>query len=570
MPTKYSFLRQFALVLFLAFPWRATSATLTGNFTALPPGTNVNLTALGPVDWIHWGQFTEFAFDRKAVNTESISDFTLVGNFLPTYGPFQRGDLSGGYTWQDGLQNSFVTNTTTGTYILGKNNGFSFTMPVGTTTNVLRVYVASLAGGGNFTATLSDGSADPFSDSTASVVEGCFTITNAAASAGNTLTVTWVGSGNSSVIVLQSAALAYLTSNNPPSTTLATPTLNANLAASSTQTLQAVASDSDGTVSLVEFFADTNKIGETTTSPYVINWTNPPPGLHLLTVKATDNLGSAVTSKAVEIFAYTNGGSLTGSGAVPPPDVALNVEGTNDWTHWGLSDATSFDHKANVTQEIPDFTSIGPNPVYQYSDNFTAFSWTRGTPTDSAASSTTGIYVFGLTNGFELTLPASLQPRTVKVYVGLYAACANFRAWLSDASAPEFSDTTLASNYDNAYQVYTLNYKAASNNQILTIRHTALNSYDTAFGNVTLQAATLSLGAVPLSPTIVLTNMWNEPDSFGFRFGTDLGSTYQVLYSDSLEPANWLPLTNFVGDGNVWTLVDTNKTAHRFYRVYRP
>jgi hypothetical protein len=372
------------------------------------------------------------------------------------------------------------------------------------------------------------------------------------------------------VIVLQSAALSYLTNNNPPSATLAVPTLNANLSASSTQTLQAVASDSDGTVSLVEFFAETNKLGQATGSPYIISWTNPPPGLHSLTVKATDNRGATYTSKAVDVFVYTNGGSLTGSGAVPPQEVTLSDEGTNDWAHWGLNSSTSFDHKANVTQQITNFTSIGTNTILQYADNFTAYSWTGGTPTASASSSTTGVYIYGLTNGFELTLPASLQSRTVKVYVGLYAARANFRAWLSDASAPEFSDTTLASNYDNAYQVYTLNYKAASNNQTLTIRHTALNSYDTVFGNVTLQAATLSLGAAPLSPTIVITTIVNTPASFGFSFATDPGPTYQVLYTDSLSPANWILLTNVVGDGSVWTMVDTNKTSNRFYRVYRP
>jgi len=570
MPLKNSILKLSLLVQFFALSWTANSAMLTGSFTAVPAGTNINLTAMGPVDWIHWGQFTEFAYDRKVVPTNLISDFTILGNPLLGQGPFQLSTLSSGHSWQDGLQNSFVTNTTTGTYIIGRNNGFSFSVPVGTSTNVLRVYVASLAGGGNFSASLSDGSAGGFSGSTANVVEGCYTLTNAGATAGAKLNVTWTGSANSSVIVLQSAALAHLVSNNPPTATLAIPTLNANVSTASTQTLGAVAFDSDGVVSLVEFFVETNKIGEVTNGPYIIDWTNPPAGLHSLTVKATDNGGATYTSRGVDVFVYTNGGSLLGSGALPPANVILSDEGTDDWAHWGLNLATNFDHKAGVAQQISNFTAIGTNSVLQYADNYSAFSWSGGTPTDSASSSTTGVYIYGFTNGFELTLPASLQPRTVKLYVGLYAARANFQAWLSDASAAAYSDTTLVSNYDNAYRVYTLDYKAASDGQTLKIRHTTLNTHDTIFGNVTLQAATLSLGTGPLSPAIVITNLANTPDSFGFSFATEPGSNYQVLYSDTLSPATWLPLTNFVGDGSIWTVVDTNKTSSRFYRVYRP
>jgi hypothetical protein len=569
MPIKNLF-QKFALLLLIAFPRLGFAATLTGSFSPVIPGTNIDLTAQGAVDWIHWGQFTEFAYDRKFTATNLISDFTVLGNPTPADGPFQRSDLSGGYSWRDGLQNSFVTNTTSGTYLIGKNNGFSFTIPVGTITNILRVYVASIAGGGIFTATLSDGSAGPFSSSTANVVEGCYTLTNAAASPGATLTVTWLGSAMSSVIVLQSAALSYLRTNNPPSAALVLPTLNANLSAASTQTVQAVAADSDGSVSLVEFFADANKIGESAASPYIVNWTNATPGPHSLTVKAIDNLGATYTSKPLNVFVCTNGGSLVGSGAIPPGSVVLSDEGTNDWAHWGLNGIANIDHKAGVTEQITNFTVIGTNTVLTYGDNLAAFSWTGGTPTASASGSTTGVYIYGLANGFQFTLPADPRPRTVKVYVGLYGARANFRAWLSDGSAPEFTDNTVSNLYNNAYQVYTLTYKAASPNQTLTIRHTALNVYDTVFGNVTLQAATLSLGAVPLSPTILLTNAVSTAGSFKFGFATDPGATYRVLYSDSLTSTNWLPLTNVTGDGTVSSIIDTNQSPCRFYRVVRP
>jgi hypothetical protein len=570
MPLDISLLKRHALVLCLAFPCFGFSATLTGSFSQLVPGTNINLTAVGAADWIHWGQFTEFAYDRKFAPTNLISDFSVIDKGQnPGDGPFQRSDLAGGYSWQDGLQNSFVTNTTTGDYMLGKGNGFSITIPVGVATNILRVYVASQAGGGNFTATLSDSSAGPYSSSSANIVEGCYTLTNAAATPEATLTVTWLGSANSSVITLESAALSYAITNNPPFATLTVPSLNANISASATQMVQAVASDSDGSIALVEFFMETNLIGQATTPPYSINWTNATPGCHSLTVRATDNLGATYTSKPLDVFVYSTGGSLIGNRALPSANVVLSDEGTNDWAHWGLTASNSFDHMANIAPQISDFTLLGTNNVMQYADNLTAFSWINGAPTASASPSTTGVFIYGFTNGFQLTLPAGRQPRMAKIYVGLYGARADFRAWLSDASAPEFSDTTLSSNYDNAYQVYTLNYTAASNNQTLTIRHTAVNTYDTLFGNVTLQAATLSLLPAPLSPTILLTNATIASNSFSFCLGTDPAAAYQVFYADSMPPTNWLPLTNFTGDGSVFWITDSNTAPSRFYRLLR-
>ncbi len=74
-------------------------------------------------------------------------------------------------------------------------------------------------------------------------------------------------------------------------------------AASAQVTIQATATvNDDGRVVLVEFFAnDTLKIGERTAAPYTITWTNPPPGLFVLTAVATGNLGHRSGSNKVRI-----------------------------------------------------------------------------------------------------------------------------------------------------------------------------------------------------------------------------------------------------------------------------
>jgi hypothetical protein len=550
-------------------PWLASAATVTGNFTTHSAGASIELTDLGPVDWIHWGRFTEFAYDRKAGGATAISDFSVIGNPLSSEGPFRRSDLSASCSWQNGLQNSFATNTTAGVYIIGTNKGFRFTAPADITNRVLRVYVAADDGGGNFTAALSDNSSISYTNTSGSPIEGIYTLEYAADSADQTLTVTWTGAADDSVVTLQAAALAFATNNNPPAVTLVTPELNANLPAAGIPVVQALASDSDGTVSLVEFFADAIKIGESAISPFSILWTNPAVGLRVLTAKATDNIGATADSKPVEVFVHTLGGVLLGDGATPPASVDLSDKGTNDWAHWGLTNAASFNRKAGVTSQIGNLIAIDMQPVLRYADNFTRYSWTDGTPTASAVDTPTGVYIYGLTNGFELNLPAGPQLRTVKVYVGLYAARANFQAWLSDASAPAFTDTTLNNHYNNTYRVYTLQYAAASENQTLTIRHTAFNSHDTVFGNVTWQAVTLSGLPMPPSPVFRLLNPKATADDFSFSFATDAGSAYEVEFTDSLPPTNWMPLTNFAGSGGIWTVTDPFAPGNtsRFYRV---
>src|SRR5882672_1703707 len=60
----------------------------------------------------------------------------------------------------------------------------------------------------------------------------------------------------------------------PPTISLTSPSNNANFIAGSTITLSANALDSDGTVSKVEFFQGSVKLGEDNIAPYSYDWTN--------------------------------------------------------------------------------------------------------------------------------------------------------------------------------------------------------------------------------------------------------------------------------------------------------
>src|SRR6185503_9273693 len=63
-----------------------------------------------------------------------------------------------------------------------------------------------------------------------------------------------------------------LLANVPPTVAVTNPTAGANFAVGANISIGAGASDSDGTVSKVEFFQGTTKLGEDASSPYSFTW----------------------------------------------------------------------------------------------------------------------------------------------------------------------------------------------------------------------------------------------------------------------------------------------------------
>src|SRR5439155_2638929 len=112
------------------------AATLIGKFTPVPTGTDVNLTAEGPLDWVHWGLYTDSSLDRKAGVTPQIPDFTPI----KMNGPFQYADNYNGYSWSDGGPTRSATNTPTGVWMYGKANGFELQFLADTTPKTLKIY----------------------------------------------------------------------------------------------------------------------------------------------------------------------------------------------------------------------------------------------------------------------------------------------------------------------------------------------------------------------------------------------------------------------------------------------
>ena len=100
----------------------------------------------------------------------------------------------------------------------------------------------------------------------------------------------------SSVLVIVSA-----TGNINPVVNITTPVNNATFKAGQNITINASASDLDGTVAMVEFYDGVTKLGEDATAPYSFIWSTATLGNHTLTAKAIDNADASTVSSVTNI-----------------------------------------------------------------------------------------------------------------------------------------------------------------------------------------------------------------------------------------------------------------------------
>ena len=106
-------------------------------------------------------------------------------------------------------------------------------------------------------------------------------------------------------------ALQISISGAAPQVTLVSPTQGAVITGSGVA-LQASATDADGTVVRVDFYAGTSKVATSTGSPWTATWTGVQPGGYQITATATDSQGLTATSPAASI-------TVQDAPAPPPP-----------------------------------------------------------------------------------------------------------------------------------------------------------------------------------------------------------------------------------------------------------
>ena len=142
---------------------------------------------------------------------------------------------------------------------------------------------------------------------TATTAHAWITITAGATGSGSGTLAYSVAANNTTssrtgtILVANRSFTVVQQGNAAPVVTITAPADGSIVPRSTPVTLSANATDADGTVARVDFYADGVKIGTDASSPYSVAWANPPAGWHTLTAEAFDDLGGAGSSPAVAL-----------------------------------------------------------------------------------------------------------------------------------------------------------------------------------------------------------------------------------------------------------------------------
>lgn len=185
--------------------------------------------------------------------------------------------------------------------------------------------------------------------------------------------------------------------NTAPTVSLTAPANNATYTAPANITIDAIASDSDGTISKVEFYNGASLLNTDTSAPYSYNWSSVPAGVYTLTAIAYDNAGASTISAPINVTvnasgarlnvaAQANGGVATASSSYSSNYPAASVNnGDRKGANWGAGGGW-FDATANQYPDWVQITFNGQKSIDEI-DVFTVQD-TYANPTEPTASMT--------------------------------------------------------------------------------------------------------------------------------------------------------------------------------------
>ena len=148
-------------------------------------------------------------------------------------------------------------------------------------------------------------------------------------------------SGTSSDISfdLELLGIPKIIRNLSPSINLASPTNSQSLIAPGELTISASASDADGSVARVDFYADSVKLGSVTNTPFSFTWTNPPVGRHEIYAVAVDDQGAATASTVITVYIFDE--SVSPLVQITTPTNGTVISGLSSYTNLPIT-ATAF------------------------------------------------------------------------------------------------------------------------------------------------------------------------------------------------------------------------------------
>jgi regulation of enolase protein 1 (concanavalin A-like superfamily) len=175
-------------------------------------------------------------------------------------------------------------------------NGASFTAP----TNITLTASASDTDGTIARVEFYNGTTLLNADTTSAY---SFTWSSVAAGTYSLRAVAYDNSGASATSTTSTVTVAG--ANQPPTVALTSPTNGSIFTAPATVTLSATASDTDGTISKVEFYNGTTLLNTDTASPYTFAWSNVAAGIYTVKAIAYDNSNASTSSATSTITINT-------------------------------------------------------------------------------------------------------------------------------------------------------------------------------------------------------------------------------------------------------------------------
>lgn len=211
---------------------------------------------------------------------------------------------------------------------------------------------------------------------------------------------------------------ATLVTNDPPAVAITAPVDNTTINAPASFSITATASDTDGTVSKVEFFQGATKLGEDTTVPYSFDVSGLAQGDYSYTARATDNFGAFTNSAVITVHV------LPPVTTPPTVSIASPIDGATflaPATITVSANATDSDGSVVKVEFFNGATKLGEDTTAPY-----AFDWTnvavgsysltaKATDNMTATTTSTAIAVNVIVNqspSVTLTSPADLATNT--------------------------------------------------------------------------------------------------------------------------------------------------------------
>lgn len=361
-------------------------------------------------------------------------------------------------------------------------------------------------------------------------------------------------SNNTKVIYVQTREAVtnkpqlVIVTNNPPSVWIAKPT-SGTLLPSPGISLQAYATDTDGSVAAVKFYAGSNLIGTSTNAPFT-SFTNASTGSYTLTAVAVDNLGLSSTSAPVYVT-VVNPTDLNTNGT-PSLVIDANTNGIPDL----LEDAVL---SAPTPFALSPFIVTGAFEAEQYDAGGFGVGYSNvvSHPTNSYRITEMEIRSSDdRGSGYVLRLKANewarytflvQQPHAYVVSARVKGAVgAKFKFVLGNAnSTVDYSTADLTLSGTNWQNIETSLTLPAGTNYLRVVGVTDVNSYVADFNYFSVYPSIASL-PFPASTITLGTNGYAD------WFAGSIGTNFVVAQSNSATLQAAIDATLLAGGGTIY------------------